>query len=93
MNSITEKETRGECPVCGTSWQGPSFVYIYTTFLSKTGHGDLSDDEIRTIAHRHASPHQSRLLQSPNDDNVRICPDCGTKYMVAKSPTHGRDRK
>lgn len=62
MNSITEKETRGECPVCGTSWQGPSFVYIYTTFLSKTGHGDLSDDEIRTIAHRHASPHQSRLL-------------------------------
>ncbi len=93
MNSITEKETRGECPVCGTSWQGPSFVYIYTTFLSKTGHGDLSDDEIRTIAHRHASPHQSRLLQSPNDDSVRICPDCGTKYMVAKSPTHGRDRK
>ena len=71
----------GECPVCGTSWQGRSFLHIYKKFAEEQALS-LTDDELKEIIkERHDTTHQSRLMYNEKSD-IYICPECNQKFKL-----------
>lgn len=75
------KSILGECPVCGASWQGKSFFYIYKQY-AYTIKCEVNDEDIQEIVNRrHKHTHQSRLMYNQTED-LHVCPDCKTNFKL-----------
>ncbi len=79
FNCKKERHKIGECPVCGTSWKGRSFLYIYSKWV-KQERKEISPKDLRAYIRRNHTLHnQSRLIEDTNTGEI-ICPDCQTRF-------------
>lgn len=84
--TIEQKDVHGNCPVCGTSWIGVSYVYDAFMFLKKK-HPNMPTCIVREMAKHvpNADKHFSRLLHVV-DGKIHICPDCHTYIKINDYP-------
>ncbi|MCQ2607760.1 MAG: hypothetical protein MJ197_03635 [Bacteroidales bacterium] len=70
------------CPVCGTSWSGQSYLYIYQSILPQFLDAPFTREELEQyIQKRHKSSNQSRLIFDEMNEDY-ICPDCHTHFQL-----------
>lgn len=78
---LERQSTIGRCPVCGTSWCGPTFLYIYKTALKRMNEPYKITELARYVNKRHELKNQSRLLYDELSKEY-VCPDCETRFQI-----------
>ena len=79
FNRKKKRKKIADCPVCGTSWQGQSFLFLYSEW-AKQNKLDVSQRDIQAYVRRkYTLCNQSRLIEDTTSGEY-ICPDCHTRF-------------
>lgn len=91
--NITRADFLSDCPVCGASWKGCSFIYIYKSYLEANKTPYTEEELHKAVAEKHTIPNQSRIVQLTTEKGETtdkfVCPDCNTHFqMIEKENCH-----